>query len=448
MKLEQVFGVSKDLVASYTDRRAVDEAMANALRQTRQIIVYGSSKQGKTAVVQRHVPEKDRVTVHCSPQTTTEDLYRSLLRQMGVEIAVEKTAEHSREIGSTISAKFTAMLPFFGSAETEAEGSAKAENTHGTKKEMIEFKLSLSQDVGELLSKVSSKNKFFVVENFHYLTPEVQSNFAFDLRTFEEMGLRFIILGVWREANRLIQYNGDLQDRIAEIPVEPWKPEDFAQVVDKGEPAMNVIFSARVRERVFSQAHGSIAVVQEILKKLCEKSNLLETHPGNVPLEMDDVALVDEAVKEKVGEYASRHVRSLESIAAVSRTRRNAEETAALFLPYYTVKVLVHRTYAELRDGIERNTLRDLIKVDHPTPDNVRTSDLTQMLLRLSQIQATANIVPPLFDYDRGTHRVKIVDSTLYFFIDNCDAEEVMSEIPHPDRAIEDMNQLRLEGLS
>jgi hypothetical protein len=334
MKLEQVFGVSKDLVASYTDRQAVDEAMANALRQTRQIIVYGSSKQGKTAVVQRHVPEKDRVTVHCSPQTTTEDLYRSLLRQMGVEIAVEKTVENSRELGTTIAAKFTAILPFFGSVETNAEGSVKAENTQGVTKEMIEFKLALSQDVGELLTKVSSKNKFFVVENFHYLTPEVQSNFAFDLRTFEEMGLRFIILGVWREANRLIQYNGDLQDRIAEIPVEPWRTEDFAQVVDKGEPAMNVVFSARVRERIFSQAHGSIAVVQEILKKLCEKSHLLETYPGDVPLEMDDVGLVDEAVKEKVGEYASRHVRSLESIAAVSRTRRNAEETASLFLPY------------------------------------------------------------------------------------------------------------------
>ena len=44
------------------------------------------------------------------------------------------------------------------------------------------------------------------------LTVDVQGQFAFDLRTFEEMGIRFIILGVWRENNRLIQFNGDLQD--------------------------------------------------------------------------------------------------------------------------------------------------------------------------------------------------------------------------------------------
>lgn len=431
--------MSKDLVASYTDRPAVDEAMSNALRQTRQIIVYGSSKQGKTAVVQRHVSEADRVTVHCSPQMTTEDLYRSLLRQLGVEIVVEKTSDRGREMSASIGAKFTAILPFFGKGEAETKGEAKSKVEDETRTEMIEFKLSLSQDVGELLHKVNATNRFFVVENFHYLTPEVQSSFAFDLRTFEEMGLRFIILGVWREANRLVQFNGDLQDRIAEIPVEPWKDEDFARVVAKGEPCMNIQLSDRVKEIIFAQAHGSIAVVQEILKKLCEKVGLLETYDGDAPLAIDDLALVDEAIKEKVQEYASRHVRSLESIAAVSRTRRNAEETAALFLPYYVVKVLVYRTYAELREGIERNRLRDLIKVDHPTPDNVRTSDLTQMLLRLSQIQASASIVPPLFDYDRGTHRVKIVDSTLYFFIDNCDAEEVMAEIPHPDPSIEEI---------
>lgn len=437
MKLEHVFGVSKDLVASYTDRPDVDQAMANALRQTRQIIVYGSSKQGKTAVVQRHVPEASRVTVHCSPQMTTEDLYRSLLRQLGVEIVVEKTNDRGRELSAGIVTKFTAKIPLFGKAEAEAKGDVKATNADGTRTEMIEFKLSLSQDVGELLLKVNAGNRFFVVENFHYLTPDVQSSFAFDLRTFEEMGLRFIILGVWREANRLIQYNGDLQDRIAEIPVEPWKRDDFARVVAKGEPVMNIKFSDEVKDRIFEQAHGSIAVVQEIIKKLCEKSDILETHPGSVPYLIDDLSVVDDAIREKVGEYASRHVRSLESIAAVSRTRRNSEDTASLYLPYYTVKVLVHRSYGELRDGIERNHLRDLIKVGHPTPDNVRTSDLTQMLLRLSQIQANAGIVPPLFDYDRGTHRVRIVDSTLYFFIDNCDADEVMAEIPHPEPGIE-----------
>ncbi|MDM8349210.1 hypothetical protein P8H27_09885 [Pseudomonas sp. sp1636] len=435
MKLEEVFGVSKDLIASYTEREHVDEAFASALRQTRQIIVYGSSKQGKTALVQRHVPEDQRVTVHCSPQTSTEDLYRSLLRQMGVEVTTEKASETSREVEASVTAKFTALIPFFGKGEAETSGSATAGNNESITKKPIEFNLLLAQDVGEILQKTNNKNLFFVVENFHYLTPDVQSAFAFDLRTFEEMGLRFIILGVWREANRLIQFNGDLQDRIAEIPVEPWEIPDFEKLVNTGEPHMNVIFEENVRRKIFEQAHGSVAVVQEIIKKVCEKCNLLEHHNGTQPFVINDIATIDLSIKEKVDEYASRHVRSLESIAAGSRTRRATEDTEALYLPYHLVRVLVNRSYQELKDGIERKWLQELIREQHPTPDNVRTSDVTGMLLRLPTIQTNAKIVPPLFDYDRGTRRVKIVDSTLYFFIDNCSPNEVMSEIPHPDPA-------------
>lgn len=433
MKLEKVFGVSKDPVESYIERDRVDARMVSAISQTRQIIVYGSSKQGKTALVQRHLPEKNRITVHCSPSTTTEYLYRSLLRQLNVEVITEKTTETSRELGTSVVAKFTALIPLFGKAEAETEGSVKAGNRQEQKSEVIEFNLSLAQDVGELLHRIGKPDLFYVIENFHYLTPEVQSSFAFDLRTFEEMGLRFIILGVWREANRLIQFNGDLQDRVSEIPVEPWENQDFETVLMQGEKILNIEISAPIKERIYREAHGSVAVVQELAKKVCEKYGITETTSGTTPATISDITLLEAAISEKVNEYSARHVRSLESIAAGSRTRRTTEETAALYLPYYMVKVLVNCTYSELKDGIERKQLQELIKNVHSSPDNVRTSDVTGMLLRLSALQANANIVPPLFDFDRGNRRVKIVDSTLYFFIDNCDPEEVMAEIPHPD---------------
>jgi hypothetical protein len=59
------------------------------------------------------------------------------------------------------------------------------------------------------------------LENFHYLPESVQKCFAFDFRAFQELGVRFIILGVWRERNRLLQFNDDLLDGVQEIPVEP-----------------------------------------------------------------------------------------------------------------------------------------------------------------------------------------------------------------------------------
>lgn len=435
MKLEQVFGVSRDQVATYIEREAVDNALTIALKESRQIIIYGSSKQGKTSLLHRHVHAEKRVTVHCGPTTTAEDIYRSLLRQRDVEIVTERSSATSREMGTSISAKFTAMIPFFGEGSAETKGEVKAGTKQDEKRKAIEFNLANAQDVGELLHQIEGAGVIFhVLENFHYLTDDVQRQMAFDLRTFEEMGLRFVILGVWRERNRLVQYNGDLQDRIAEVPVEPWDVPDFQRIVDVGSDLLRVKFSSDVCTRVFTEAHGSVAVVQELLKKVCEQAGITESIPSHEPeLNLADLTQLQNAIDGKVAEYAARHVRSLESIAAGSRVRRATEESAALFLPYHLVRVMVHRTYNELKDGIERKTLQQLIQDKHKTPDNVRTSDVTGMLSRLAALQANQNIVPPLFDFDPGTRRVKVVDSTLYFFIDNCDPEEVMAEIPHPD---------------
>lgn len=434
MQLEKVFGVSRDPVATYIERSAVDSALSAALNETRQIIIYGSSKQGKTSLLQRHVPDDKRVTVHCGPTTTAEDIYRSFLRQRDVEIVTEKSSGTSRELSASISAKFTARIPFFGDGSAKTKGEIKSGGKEDEKRKAIEFNLANAQDVGELLHQVDGSGFFYVLENFHYLTDDVQRQLAFDLRTFEEMGLRFVILGVWRERNRLVQYNGDLQDRIAEVPVEPWEDADFQRIVDEGSRILRVTFAPEVTSRIFAEAHGSVAVVQELLKKLCERAKIAESIAIDQPsIHLADTAMLRGAIEDKVAEYAARHIRSLESIAAGSRARRTTEETSALFLPYHLVRVMVHRSYNELKDGIERKTLQRLIQEEHTTPDNVRTSDVTGMLSRLATLQASQNIVPPLFDFDPGTRRVKVVDSTLYFFIDNCDPDEVMAEIPHPD---------------
>lgn len=214
MHLNNVFGVSRDPIASYIERDSVDSTLSDALATTKQIVIYGSSKQGKTALLQRHLDEQYRCTYHCGPTSSAEDIYRAFLRQLGVEIVTEKASTTSKEGSASLKSTFSAYIPFLAKGDVEAGVEGKIGKETQTTSKPIEFNLNAAQDVGELLLAVGGGDKFFVLENFHYLAVEVQGQLAFDLRTFEEMGIRFIILGVWRENNRLIQFNGDLQDRI------------------------------------------------------------------------------------------------------------------------------------------------------------------------------------------------------------------------------------------
>lgn len=92
----------------------------------------------------------------------------------------------------------------------------------------------------------------------------MQKALAFDLRSFQELGIRFVILGVWREKNRLTQFNGDLQDRIIEVPVEPWSEKEFREVIAIGSEKLNIEVSETIQTNLIESAFDSIGVVQEL----------------------------------------------------------------------------------------------------------------------------------------------------------------------------------------
>ncbi|ENJ8190986.1 hypothetical protein AB2K96_004313, partial [Yersinia enterocolitica] len=144
----------------------------------------------------------------------------------------------------------------------------------------IEFNLELPDDVADLIKRTGNK-KSIILENFHYLPEDIQRTFAFDLRSFQDLKVKFIILGVWKEANRLSQFNGELQDRILEIPVEPWLEEDFRKIIKKGEDILNIKFSTVITESIIDNAFKSVGVLQELLKLTCIESDVKNTQVTN-----------------------------------------------------------------------------------------------------------------------------------------------------------------------
>ena len=267
-KLEDVFGVSASPVLSYIQRTEVDDRFIEALKADKQIVVYGASKQGKTALVQAHLPHDKHIVVRLTPKTGISDIYASVLRQLGIRLAEGSTDVSGRELSAKVKTSFKAYIPVFGGGEAGAEGGAKAQTRVDQTYKEIPFNLELPQDVSELIKETGSQ-KAIILENFHYLDDERQKQLSFDLRTFQELGIRFVILGVWREKNRLVQFNGDLVDRVIDIPVEPWEETDFLRVAKKGQEALNVVISEGLVSSCCDSAFSSIGVFQELLKEIC-----------------------------------------------------------------------------------------------------------------------------------------------------------------------------------
>ncbi|WP_144787806.1 hypothetical protein [Lysinibacillus fusiformis] len=422
-RVEGVFGVKKDAVLSYIQRKQVDEKFKGELLGDRHIIVYGSSKQGKSSLIQKHISNDNCITIGCSTNMTTKDIYSSLLRQLNIQIKTSSEQTLSTSGETFLKTTFKAILPFFGESSVEASGKLVGTESNKSQSDFIEYKLEIAQDISELLKRIKF-NKSIIIENFHYLTEEVQKIFSIDLRLFQENGIRFVVLGIWREKNRLTQFNRDLLDRTVEIPVEPWEEEDFDRVVTAGSELLRIKIDDLILKEIKEIAFGNIGIVQELCKELILQAGITET--ADEDIEINNQEYLERAIEVKIEEYASSHLRSLESIADTGH------QSNGLYLPYYLVKYIVESDINDLKDGVSKTSLHESIKKIHHKSDNVRTSDMTNLLHSLAEKQSKKKISPPLFDYDRVNRRLRIIDSTLMFFLNFKNKEEIMDEILCP----------------
>lgn len=428
-KLEEVFGVSAKPIRSYVERDEVDTRFREALNSDKQIIVYGSSKQGKTALVSKHLPYEKNSLVSLTPKTNVVDIYHTILSNAGVRLVAGTTDKRATETNIGFGAKAKAMIPLFGGGEVETSGGLKAGSGSETKYEEVPINLELPQHVADLLKRVGSK-KWIILENFHYLNDETQKQFAFDLRAFQELGVRFVILGVWREKNRMAQFNGDLLDRVTEIPVEPWTEADFRRVAAKGAEALNVRFGPELLDGAINASFSSIGVFQELMKGVCFASGVKETRYE--ALDIANIETLTETIAMKAMEYAARHQRALEAIAAGHTSGGSKSELPPLYLPYYLVRVVLEGGFDGIANGMRRSDMHDRIRAIHHRGEDVRASDMSNLLGGLANLQSVKSISPPIIDYDAQNRLLQVVDSTFYFFIKNTDAKEIIESLQNP----------------
>ena len=417
----QVFGVSNELIDTYIERPKVDNLFLQGLQKNKHIIIYGASKQGKTSLTNKHLTEDDYVKVNCSPSSTTLDIFNSIVRQINVEIIESK--EITTNVGGELKVGLKAKIkiPFFGGTDAETEASVNGQKENGITYKIIDFNLALAQDLSELLRNINFKKRI-ILENFHYLEENVQKQLAIDLRIFEDYNILFIVLGIWREKNRLSQFNGDLVDRLIEVPVEPWEESDLKKITLEGLPLLNVDFK-NVIEYIINSCFDSVGVFQEICKESCYDIGINETQTETITITKENV---DNAIVKKLNDYGSRHIRCLESF--IEQKVKSSDEVP-LYIPYYFTRILLQESFENITLGLKRKNIQEKIKDIHHRPDSVRPSDIGYFLRSLVTNQIKKSISPPIFDYDISTSSVKIIDSTFYFFLKNCDNDEVVEKI-------------------
>jgi hypothetical protein len=393
---DAVYGISRDVPLNYVTRKHVDDELVGSLTRQKHLVIYGSSKQGKTCLRKHCLKESDYIVVQCSNKWSIEELNANILKRSGFKTSVseKKTVAGRNKIMASLGASI------FGMGATV---SSEKENANGTERVFEELEIDPA-DVNDIIRALESINfcKYIVIEDFHYLTAEVQRDFAIALKAYHEgSSFCFMIIGVWREEDRLSVHNGDLAGRVISIDADKWENEELQQVIQAGADLLNISFDPNFVKVLLGQCYGSVYIVQEACRKACVDEGVLKTQDRLTIIgrNLDANEVVRGVVAQQNGRYTQ----------FITQFSEGFQETQLEMFKWLIYPIL-HATAEKLDEGFRYRELREALETVHPLGKKLNAGNLTQALQSTAALQVKKNITPIILDYDQTDRRLDIVD--------------------------------------
>lgn len=405
-----VYGISRDLPLNYVTRKSADDALMENLTRDKHLVIFGSSKQGKTSLRKHCLREEDYIVVHCSNRWTLDDLHAAILKSAGFELTQSTTKTETGK--SKVAAKFAGG---FWGVKAEASGEVAQEQTQSQTFAPLELDTA---DVNDIIKALNGFNRYIVLEDFHYLPVETQRDFAVGLKAFHEQSkLCFIIIGVWLEEGRLTVYNGDLTGRIFSINADRWAKHELSAVIEAGEALLNVSFSEDFKTKLLNNCLDSVYIVQETCYQACKISGVNETGSSTIAIGngIDVVQLIREVVDQQTGRYNS----------FITQFAAGFQETTLEMYKWLLYPILTVDS-KHLESGLKYREIRLALEKKHPQGAELNPGNLTQALQFTASLQVKKEIKPIVLDYDQTNLVLRVVDRGFLIWLDHQNREELL----------------------
>ncbi|WP_272575263.1 hypothetical protein [Providencia sp. PROV273] len=391
--ISSVFKASRELPENYVTRKAIDDKFVEALMQETHVVVYGSSKQGKTSLRKKNLLPDDYIDVTCSNNWKLEDLHVAILKKIGYQVSTST----SKTLRGTSKIKLSIKIPFISKAALDINGDiAKTIN-----KKNLELD---PQDVNDIITSLNEVNfkKIIVIEDFHYLPEQTQIDFSVALKAFHESSkLSFVIVGVWLEEDKLTTFNGDLAGRIVSINADRWEESDFHQLFANSERLLHIKFDEKFKKNVIEMCNGSVFLAQQLCYQACEIENVntIQSQSKIIGKQFS----VEEKIQKLINEQYSRYFKFLTDFSS------GFDQTSLeLYKWILYVLLTVEKKYLEI--GIPEAAVKRLIQEKHPQKTGASSKKLNQALRKSVDLQVKISIKPIVFEFDASSARIKIVD--------------------------------------
>lgn len=364
------------------------------MNKAKHLLIFGPSKSGKTSLWKKYLAEENVIKIPCNSHKTLYDVYSDILFELNSFYTPEKEKTLQLKVG--LLAKLKTMFGLFSS-----KAQVKTEATQNTSEKQ---NLVTAPIVGAnlVIRFLKPSRKIIVLEDFHYANDELKHQLSQDLKAFSDDECPWIIVGIQHKTSKLLSYNMDLQQRIAEIPVEGFTREQLKQIIELGELALNIEFSLGMKERIIEESFGSASLVQNICQRICIISNIYETVDSTVHLHNN--SMIETACKDIAYENKNYYDTVIKNVARGGRSDGSTEKYK------WFLKLIRDKEIPEL--GLRNTEIFAYIKgLGH---DGIEQGSVTSGLNYLPTLLNKLGF-PAFFDYDSEKKQFYLLDKYMKF---------------------------------
>lgn len=410
--LKEVFGCPEQPpqnCPTFLERR-VHQEFQNALSSCNIIVVYGESRQGKTWTIERYC--KNQIRIGCNSTMDIKQIKLDMLHAVNIDV---REIEHSitEEYSSGASAYTQVGAELMATAGASSASAVALRETIKTTYPTIAF-----ESTEEFLEAVKngSNDGYFVFDNFHYLSPQVQQDFCSLLKEFNYRNIHIIIVGVWKESSKITAMAPDLINRCAHIDIGSWSSQELTEVLQLGKRALNIEITDEVVEMFKRCCASNIGIFKDYLQKFCQNNDVLETKTSRVILDDLDVAVnsANLVVKEAFSPLRDR----LKNLATPQRTRRDSKQVRQKIVAAI-LRLIIRDDAQRTQNGLMVSELQAEIDsiCESKGEALIQSSNVVQELgnlhIREENRQTSQNFIP-LFYYDKTNRKVLVIEPTIY----------------------------------
>lgn len=244
-------------------------------------LITGSSKTGKTSLYDKVLAELGKVPirVRCSKSLKPDDFWNYPLETL--DFSRLKSLEEGSTITNGVSGSVSGKIGWEWLASLKGTFSLNS-SMSGSEKEIKEAILAKPSPT-HLVPLLEKSNAVLVVEDFHYLSPEVQEEIFQQWKIFTDNEISVIVVGTTHHGVDLATANSDLIGRIVHIDLGRWADSDLAKIARTGLDLLGIENADAVIKMIAAESAGLPILTQQVCAQLFLDKGLTEVGKDCAP---------------------------------------------------------------------------------------------------------------------------------------------------------------------